>query len=118
MKLLVAQVQAAGAAGVTDLDRLTRELMQKLGATSLGGSSSAASTCSGNSTPDGTSGLLEPAAKHAAAGGHPKPQQRQPQQSGTGNLRQGQGTGGLTASANTGKSRIPGAPAGSQPGWR
>jgi hypothetical protein len=69
MKLLVAQVQAAGAAGVTDLDALTRELMHKLTAASAathGRSSSgaqAAAASGGNRQPQHHGGMQ----RHTAA---------------------------------------------------
>lgn len=122
MKLLVAQVQAAGAAGVTDLDKLTRELMQKLGTATLNSSSSASS--SGNSSPRGMTGqqtATRPASALAAA--H-RQQQRQPQQQ-TAAGQQRQATGGLSAAAGSSastssRSRIPAAapPGQQQPGWR
>jgi serine/threonine protein kinase len=121
MKLLVAQVQAAGAAGVTDLDKLTRELMQKLGAATLNSSSnnSAASDSSGASSPRaGTAGLQQPA---TAAAKPSQQQQHRTQTAAAGQQRQG--TGGLSGSTSTtsgsSKSRIPSAPpTGTHPGWR
>lgn len=111
MKLLVAQVQAAGAAGVTDLDKLTRELMQRLGATTLssGSSSSAAidSCASGASSPKASTAGLQPTAG-ASAAAH-RQQQPQQQRARPAAAQQRQTTGGLTDSS---KSRIPTA------GWR
>jgi hypothetical protein len=110
MKLLVAQVQAAGAAGVTDLDRLTRDLMQKLGSTSLQGSS-VASDSSANSSPRGTAGLHVGPRPSAGA-----PKQQPRQQAVAGQQRQGTGAEAVSVS-NSSKSRIPAAPP-AAPGWR
>lgn len=113
MKLLVAQLQAqlaAGAsAGVPDLDKLTRELMQKLGTATLNSSSSASS--SGNSSPRGTAGQQSAAQGTAAA--HRQQQQPQQRQAGTGGLA---GPDGSRPSSS--RSRIPTAPQAGQPGWR
>lgn len=117
MKLLVAQVQAAGAAGVTDLDKLTRELMQRLGATTLNSSSSSAASdsgASGASSPRAsTAGLQSTAAASAAAA--PKQQQPEQQRSQSAAGQQRQTTGGLSGSS---KSRIPTAVPSGHPGWR
>lgn len=102
MKLLVAQVQAAGAAGVTDLDRLTRELMAKLGAATL----------NSNSSSPAASGQSSPRASSAAA---PNRLEQQRDQQVVGQQRQG--TGSLPVSGSS-KSRIPAAAPGAQPGWR
>lgn len=108
MKLLVAQVQAAGAAGLTDLDKLTRELMQRLGATTLSSnSSSTTGSASGSSTPDGTAGL-EQGSTAVAPDGRPKQRPASGQQ---------RAQGASVSGSSSSRPRLPTA-APPQPGWR